>query len=99
MLWTLLTPPSPTVFLCRDEYTGAQLAVWDRWVNGCVEMGLLWTGEMGGERHSLLPTATGQTEHACLSFVIFSSSFAISLETACMLSVHKCVHNVHLGTH
>lgn len=35
-------------FLCSGEYTGAQLAVRDRWVSSCMEM------EMGGERHPLL---------------------------------------------
>lgn len=39
-------------FLCRGEYTGAQLVARDRWVSGCAEMGLLWNrGEMGGEGH------------------------------------------------
>lgn len=46
--------------------------MWDRWVSGCVEMGLLWNREMGGQGHPSLRTATGQRGQSWLCFLVLS---------------------------
>lgn len=45
------------MFLCCGEYTGAQLAMRDRWVSGGVEMGLLWNRGNGRREASFPPNS------------------------------------------
>ena len=94
---------SPFSTLFCGEYTGAQLAMWDRWVSGCVEMGLLWKREMGGQGHRFLITATGQRGQSWLCFLLFSFHCSLSqnenyvfenaVESVCVcVCVCVCVH-------
>ncbi|TNN82281.1 hypothetical protein EYF80_007401 [Liparis tanakae] len=66
--------------LCCVEYTGAQLAMRDRWVSGRVEMGLLWTRRNGMREAS--PPSSHRPEGAApeprLCFLILSPPQEIS---------------------
>lgn len=46
--------------------------MWDRWVSGCVEMGLPWNRGMGGQGHPFPITAPGQRGQSWSCFLVLS---------------------------